>query len=44
MISLVNIRKVENGYFVDYWKDGKAIQRVFYTWDELCTWMKEQVQ
>ena len=44
MISQVNFRKVENGYTMDYWKDGKSYQRVFYTWDELCTWLKEQVQ
>lgn len=44
MIGQVNFRKVENGYHMDYWKDGKAYQRVFYTWGELCDWLKEQVQ
>lgn len=43
MITNLNLRKVENGYFLDYWVDGKAKQRVFYTWEELCTWLKEQV-
>lgn len=37
----LNLRQVENGYFVDYWQDGKARQRVFYTWTELCDWLKE---
>lgn len=39
----LNLRTVENGYFLDYWVDGKSKQRVFYTWDELCNWLKEQV-
>ena len=41
MITNLNMRKVENGYFLDYWKDGKAVQRVFYTWTELCDWLKK---
>lgn len=43
MITNLNLRQVENGYFVDYWKAGKAYQRVFYTWGELTDWLKEQV-
>jgi hypothetical protein len=48
MITNLSIRQVENGYFVDYWKPdekgtSKSHQRVFYTWQELCDWLKEQV-
>ncbi len=44
MITNVNFRKVENGYFMTYWEKGLAKDRVFYTWEELCNWLKEQVQ
>lgn len=49
MITNLNVRKVENGYFADYWKadekgSSKSYQRVFYTWEELCDWLKEQVK
>lgn len=48
MITQVNFRKVENGYYVDYWKDEgkgpKSFQRVFLDWQSLCDWLKEQVQ
>lgn len=44
MITGLNIRKVENGYFMDYWKDGKSYQRVFLDWQSLTDWLKEQVQ
>ncbi len=44
MITGLNVRKVENGYFMDYWRDGKAVQRVFLDWQSLCDWLKEQVQ
>jgi hypothetical protein len=48
VITNLNLRKVENGYFLDYWKadekgSSKSYQRVFYTWEELCDWLKEQV-
>lgn len=43
MITNVNFRKCENGYFMDYWKDGKSHQRVFLDWQSLCDWLKEQV-
>lgn len=39
----LNLRTVENGYFVDYWVKGVSKQRVFYTWEELCDWLKVQV-
>lgn len=44
MITNLNLRAVENGYFLDYWQDGKSYQRVFYTWVEVCEWLKGQVQ
>lgn len=44
MITNLNLRKADNGYFLNYHEDGKSKDRVFYTWAELSTWMQEQVE
>ncbi len=43
MITGVNIRAVENGFFMTYWDDGVSKDRAFLTWESLCDWLKEQV-
>jgi len=44
MITGLNVRQVENGYFVNYWEDGKAKDRVFLQWSELCDWMLSRIE
>jgi hypothetical protein len=44
MITNVNIRQTENGYFVNYHEDGKSKDRVHHTWKDLCDWMLTKVE
>lgn len=44
MITNLNIRQAENGYFVNYWIDGKAKDRVFLQWSDLCEWMLTKIE
>lgn len=44
MIVNLNLRKCENGWFVNFTEDGRAKDRVFYTWQELCDWMSSKAE